>query len=202
MKHASHVAECPICRQNDPDDGGWPIDVIYEDELWLVHHCYNAQQLPDADGTAHPETMVGGPAPLPGWLLFHSQRHVHGPADFTDEECASFTFAIRHVENKLLEATGALRIYTSLIGETGPHLHAHLIPRYSDERLTEMGVDLSLGSAMGVFDLNRGVGGRTVPAADPVAVERVSAALKEKLAADPIPSVAAMVDKLKDVAKL
>jgi hypothetical protein len=65
-----------------------------------------------------------------------------------------------------------------------------------------MGVDLSLGSAMGVFDLNRGVGGRTVPAADPVAVERVSAALKEKLAADPIPSVAAMVDKLKDVAKL
>ena len=202
MKHASHVAECPICRQNDPDDGGWPIDVIYEDKLWLCHHCYNAQQLPDADGTAHPETMVGGPAPLPGWLLFHSQRHVHGPADFTDEECASFTFAIRHVENKLLEATGALRIYTSLIGETGPHLHAHLIPRYSDERLTEMGVDLALGSAMGVFDLNRGVGGRTVPAADPVAVERVSAALKEKLAADPIPSVAAMVDKLKDVAKL
>ena len=44
--------------------------------------------------------------------------------------------------------------------------------------------------------------GADVLAADPVAVERVSAALKEKLAADPIPSVAAMVDKLKDVAKL
>ena len=44
-------------------------------------------------------------------------RYVHGLADFTDEGCASFTFALRHVENKLLEATGALRIYTSLIGK-------------------------------------------------------------------------------------
>ncbi len=51
---------------------------------------------------------------LPGRL---NQSHVHGPADFTDEGCASFTFALRHVENKLLEATGALRIYTSLIGK-------------------------------------------------------------------------------------
>jgi len=192
VKHASHVAECPICRQNDPDDDGWPIDVLFENDLWLVHHCVNAKQPPDADGTAHPETMFtdgsGGPAPLPGWLLFHSQRHVHGPADFTDEECASFTFAVRHVENKLLEVTGALRIYTSLIGETGPHLHAHLIPRYSDERLAAMGVDPSLGSAMGVFDLNRGVGARTLPAADPAEVARVCAELKEKLKADPIPS--------------
>ena len=52
MKHPSHVAECPICRQNDPDDNGWPIDVLYEDSLWLVHHCHNAKQPPDADGTA------------------------------------------------------------------------------------------------------------------------------------------------------
>ena len=158
-------------------------------QLWLVHHVHNAKQPPDADGTAHPETMVGGPAPLPGWLLFHSQRHVHGPADFTDEECASFTFAVRHVENKLLEATGAERIYTSLIGETGPHLHGHLIPRYSDAKLEEMGVDPSLGSAMGVFDLNRGVAARELPPADPAEVERVSSAVRAALAADPIPKV-------------
>ena len=58
MKHPSHVAECPICRQNDPADKGWPIDVLYEDSLWLVHHSHNAKQPPDADGTTHPETMV------------------------------------------------------------------------------------------------------------------------------------------------
>ena len=189
MKHKSHVADCPICRQNDPDDVGWPIDVLYEDSLWLCHHCHNPKQPPDADGTAHPETMIGGPAPLPGWLLFHSQRHVHGPTDFNDEECASFAFAVRHVEKKLLEATGALRIYTVLIGETGPHLHAHMIPRYSDEQLETMGVDPTLGSAMGVFDLNRGVGARSLPAADESEVKRVSMAVKEKLAADPIPTV-------------
>ena len=33
MKHPSNVADCPICRQNDPDDDGWPIDVIYEDDV-------------------------------------------------------------------------------------------------------------------------------------------------------------------------
>ena len=52
-----------------------------------------------------------------------------------------------------------------------------------------MGVDPSLGSAMGVFDLNCGVGARTLPAANAAEVQRVSAAMKQKLAADPIPIV-------------
>ena len=76
-----------------------------------------------------------------------------------------------------------------MIGETGPHLHVHLIPRYDDEKLEAMRVDASLGSAMGVFDLNRGVGARTLPAANDAEVQRVSTATKQLLAADPVSTV-------------
>lgn len=49
-------------------------------------------------------------------------------------------FAVRHIEKILLEVTGADRIYTIMIGETGPHLHAHLYPRFPDSKLKEMGI--------------------------------------------------------------
>jgi diadenosine tetraphosphate (Ap4A) HIT family hydrolase len=119
--------------------------------------------------------------------MFHSQRHVHGPADFNEEEAGNFIFAVQHVERLLLEVTQADRIYTILVGETGPHLHAHLIPRYSDSQLAEMGVSAELGSAMGVFDLYRQVSGGTHKAANPAEVARVNSEMKARLAAEPLP---------------
>ena len=83
--------------------------------------------------------------------------------------------------------TKADRIYTALIGETGPHLHAHLIPRYSDAQLESMGISPELGSAMGVFDLYRAVSAGTHLPADPAVVASVIASLKAKLSADPLP---------------
>ena len=65
--------------------------------------------------------------------------------------------------------------------------------RYSDEKLEAMGVDPSLGSAMGVFDLTRGVATRKLAPADPAEVQRVSVAMRAALAADPIPTVNATV---------
>lgn len=120
---------CIICRQNDPEDTCYPCDVIAQNRLWMVHHCHGGPP-PGSDtiwGTPGAET--GGPCDLPGHLLFHAQRHVHGPADFNEDETANFTYAVQHVSRLLLEVTKADRIYTALIGETGPHLHAHLIPR-------------------------------------------------------------------------
>ena len=59
--------------------------------------------------------------------------------------------------------------------------------------LEAMGVDPSLGSAMGVFDLTRGVATRKLAPADPAEVQRVSVAMRAALAADPIPTVNATV---------
>ena len=66
----------------------------------------------------------------------------------------------------------------------------------SDAKLEEMGVDTSLGSAMGVFDLNRGVAARELAPADPAEVDRVTSEVRAALAADPIPKVDAKVSKL------
>ena len=181
------VPECIICRQNDKEDSSYPVDIIAENQLWMVHHMFCGPPLGSSAewGTSNAET--GGDSDLPGHLMFHSQRHVHGPADFTDEEAGNFIFAIQHVERLLLDVTGAERIYTILVGETGPHLHAHLIPRYSDEQLASMGVSVDLGSAMGVFDLYRAVGAGDHHPADPVEVARVNSEMKARLAAQPLP---------------
>jgi hypothetical protein len=37
MAYRAH--ECIICRQNDPRDGCYPIDVIAENALWILHHA-------------------------------------------------------------------------------------------------------------------------------------------------------------------
>ena len=44
---------------------------------------------------------------------------MHGPTDFTDEECSNFGFALRHVQQTVKKVTGCDRVYTAMIGETG-----------------------------------------------------------------------------------
>jgi diadenosine tetraphosphate (Ap4A) HIT family hydrolase len=185
----ARLPDCIICRQNDQSDSAYPVDIIAQNRLWLIHHMYCGPPAgsPPSAAWGNPGAQTGGDSDLPGHLLLHSQRHVHGPADFTDEEAGNFVFAVRHVERLLLEITQAERIYTVLIGETGPHLHAHLIPRYSDTQLAEMGVSVELGGAMGVFDLYRAVQAGSHPAADAAHVARVVAQLKARLAEEPLP---------------
>ena len=163
------------------------VETIAENKLWMIHHMYCGPPAGSTAAWGSPNADTGGDSDLPGHLMFHSQRHVHGPADFTDEEAGNFIFAIQHVERHLLEVTQADRIYTILVGETGPHLHAHLIPRYSNEQLAAMEVSVHLGSAMGVFDLYRAVGAGEHKPADAAEVARVVSEMKARLAAEPLP---------------
>ena len=74
------------------------------------------------------------------------------PAHFDDREAAVFGVALRHFERMLEQVTGALRIYTAAMGESHPHFHAHMVPRYAT-----MPRD---AKAWSVFDLQRAVGAR------------------------------------------
>ena len=65
-------------------------------------------------------------------MMLISQRHVAGPAHFDDREAASFGPTLRHLERTLEELTGALRIYTAAMGESHPHFHCHMVPRYAE----------------------------------------------------------------------
>lgn len=158
MRHGSHDPACGICRANAgeaPIAGG----VIFENDLWLVRHS------PPPYGVA-------------GWMTLHSQRHVGGPAHFDDAEAASFSPTLRHLERTLENVTGALRIYTAAMGESFPHLHAHMVPRYA-----QMPDD---AKAWAVFDLQRRAAAGEV-SVDPAEVERIIAEYRERLAKDPPP---------------
>ena len=70
--------------------------------------------------------------------------------------------------------SGALRIYTAAMGESHPHFHAHMVPRY-----VTMPRD---AKAWSVFDLQRAVGAGEVPI-DRAEIARIAEAYREALAA-------------------
>jgi diadenosine tetraphosphate (Ap4A) HIT family hydrolase len=141
--HASFQPTCGICRSLYGESPKMP---IYEDELWHVRH-------------------IDPPWGVAGWMMLISKRHVAGIAHFDDREAASFGHAIRHFEHILEEVTGALRIYTAAMGESNPHFHCHMIPRYAT-----MPND---AKAWGVFDLQRAAAAGEVSVDEPVVVELI-----------------------------
>lgn len=153
MKHASHDDACVICRTNA--DGA----AVFENDLWFVSRL--------ADG-------VG----VPGWMVLRSQRHLAGPAYFSDAEAASFGPTLRHLERALEEVSGALRIYTAAWGEGVHHFHAHMVPRYA-----QMPND---ASAWTVFDLYMATQAGEV-SIDEAEATRLAEAYAARLRDDPPP---------------
>jgi diadenosine tetraphosphate (Ap4A) HIT family hydrolase len=141
-QHASFEPSCGVCQSLA---GAQPAAALYEDDLWHVRH--------------------GDPAGVPGWMMLITQRHVGGPAHFDDAETAAFGPALRHFERVLEQVTGAVRIYTAAMGESHPHFHAHMVPRYA-----RMPRD---ARAWSVFDLQRAVGAGEV-AIDRAEIDRIS----------------------------
>jgi len=154
-KHATFEHGCGVCQSLA---GPAALAPLYEDRLWHVRHA--------------------DPAGVPGWMLLITQRHVGGPAYFDDSEAAAFGPALRHFERVLEQVTGAVRIYTAAMGESHPHFHAHMVPRYA-----QMPRD---ARAWSVFDLQRAAGAGEIEI-DRSAVERVSQAYARALRETPRP---------------
>jgi diadenosine tetraphosphate (Ap4A) HIT family hydrolase len=151
VKHPSFTEGCGVCAALVASRP------LFENDLWHVRH-------------------VDPPHGVAGWMMLVSKRHVAGPAHFDDREAASFGPTLRHLEHCLEEVTGALRIYTAALGESHPHFHCHMVPRYAE---------MPRGAkAWAVFDLQRaaGAGEITVDAAE---VLRLSEAYARALAANP-----------------
>jgi diadenosine tetraphosphate (Ap4A) HIT family hydrolase len=157
VKHPSFSPTCGVCASLY---GITPATPLYEDDLWHVRH-------------------IDAPFPVAGWMLLITKRHVGGPAHFDDTEARAFGPALRHFERVLEEVTGALRIYTAAMGESHPHFHAHMVPRYAS-----MPKD---AKAWGVFDLQRAAAAGEITPADPAEVARISAAYRDALAKAPAP---------------
>ena len=153
MKHASYDDTCGVCRAIAS------VDPLFENDLWFV---------------ARMQPGIG----IPGWVMVCSQRHTPGIAHLDDVEAANFGPAMRHFARTLEEVTGALRIYTAAMGESFPHLHAHLVPRYA-----RMPND---AKAWAVFDLHRASESGEI-AVDENEVAEVARRYREALARYPPP---------------
>ena len=141
--HPSFQETCGVCQSLSGPLQKMP---IYEDELWHVRH-------------------IDPPWGVAGWMMLMSKRHVAGVAHFDEREAASFGRVLRHFEHVLEEVTGALRIYTAAMGESNPHFHCHMVPRYQS-----MPKD---AKAWGVFDLQRAAAAGEVTVEEPVVVDLV-----------------------------
>jgi diadenosine tetraphosphate (Ap4A) HIT family hydrolase len=157
-KAAGVAAPCGICASLS---GPEKKDPIFENDLCHVRH-------------ADP------PYGVPGWMMLVSMRHVSGPGHFDDREARSFGLALRHFQRVLEEVTGALRIYTAAMGESHPHFHAHMVPRYAS-----MPKD---AKAWSVFDLQRAAMSGEI-SVDALEVARIVDAYRRALAASPVPGV-------------
>jgi diadenosine tetraphosphate (Ap4A) HIT family hydrolase len=154
-RHISFDPACAVCQSLAGDS---PAEAIYEDSTWHVRHA--------------------NPAGVPGWMMLITQRHVGGPAHFDDREAFRLGPSLRHFSRVLEEVTGALRIYVAAMGESSPHFHAHLVPRYR--------VMPRDAKAWTVFDLQRAVGAGEVPI-DDREVARITEAYRAALLTSPPP---------------
>ena len=144
---------CGICESIVDRNGH--AEVLYEDDHWIVRH-------------------IAPPYGIAGWMTMYSRRHVASIAAFDEDEASSFGPTLRRLEEHLERVTGALRIYTLTLGESLPHFHTHMVPRYEH---TPGGV-----SGWDLFDLlTQASEGKIV--IDPRDVERISGAYRASLAA-------------------
>jgi diadenosine tetraphosphate (Ap4A) HIT family hydrolase len=138
MGPLSHCAICDL-HHSPPHQAAFE---VLRTPLWVLRH--------------HPD-----PAPLLGWLLLDSRRHLPGPLAFTDQEAADWGLALRQASRLVQQLTGCERVYGIAFGEGAPHLHQHLIPRWSSDPAS---------TAWRVADLYRAVAAGERPPADPAGV--------------------------------
>ena len=140
--------------------GGSEAPPVFENDLWHVR-------------------PLDAPSGVPGWMILVARRHVPGPAHFDAREIASFGPTWCHLQRVLLDVTGALRIYTAALGESSPHFHGHLVPRF--ERMPQD------ASGWAVFDLERAAKAGEVQV-DSAEVARLTRAFADALAKHPPPA--------------
>ncbi len=105
-------AHCPICNY----ETAWQDeDLISKLENCTVYASIKAQ------------------GRLWGKCVVVSKKHVIDLYDFTPEELAGFWEDVRKVMISLKDITGAVTVNIELHGNTIPHLHIHLFPRYLDD---------------------------------------------------------------------
>lgn len=108
-------AGCPICRR------GAPLDVVAElDASWVT---------------------MGEAAAVRGYVCVVFRRHAVELHDLSVAEGAAFIRDVQRVSAAVAEVTGAVKLNYEIHGNTVPHLHLHIFPRYVGDRFEGRPID-------------------------------------------------------------
>ena len=86
--------------------------------------------------------MTAGPeAPLPGYACVVSKRHVVEPFELPDAQLAAFWGESMVVARALCAFSGLAKMNYEIHGNTLPHLHMHLFPRFRGDPFANGPID-------------------------------------------------------------
>jgi diadenosine tetraphosphate (Ap4A) HIT family hydrolase len=60
-------------------------------------------------------------------------HHVVEPTELTEEETSSYWRELRLVATAIEDVMRPVKMNYNLLGNSVPHLHAHIVPRYADD---------------------------------------------------------------------
>ncbi|HSJ83782.1 MAG TPA: HIT family protein [Acidimicrobiia bacterium] len=92
-----------------------PGGIIYEDDLVYAGHILPPGLL---------DVYLG-------YVMIEPKRHVAGLGELTDGEAAALGVLVNNLGGALKDTEGAEHVYSFVLGDEVPHLHIHLVPRYS-----------------------------------------------------------------------
>jgi histidine triad (HIT) family protein len=103
---------CFICNKHNGEIETSGVK-IYEDEYVYVGHIDK-----------------GGKPSYLGHIMIDLKRHAPSLGDMTMDEAKAFGVIMARVSKALKETEKAEHIYAAVSGNSVPHLHMHIIPRY------------------------------------------------------------------------
>lgn len=116
-------AHCPVCQKQEPP---YPPVLIKElDYSWVECH-------PEAQGK------------LFGKCHVLSKQHSEHFYDMAREDMANFMTDVQKAAQALHQVTGAVKVNYEIHGNSMPHLHVHLFPRYLDDDFPSAPIDYRL----------------------------------------------------------
>jgi len=95
---------CPVCLR------GRPLDIIAELDASFL--------------------MAGEDSPMKGYCFLLLKSHAVELYELSSEEATAFMRDVQRTSKAVHEITGAVKLNYEIHGNTIPHLHLHLFPRY------------------------------------------------------------------------
>jgi len=114
----AHKENCPYCRKEE--------DTMQSSTLKFFQH---------SELCAHPQVCLRGTC----YLI--TQEHYVELFDLNEEVLLGFMKEVQVTAKALKEVTGAFKINYEIHGNTAPHLHLHLFPRYLDDPFAGVPID-------------------------------------------------------------